>query len=418
MTKRQLSVGVLLLIVAIFVSGCTGVPVVMVPQSVASLEEVVDLSAYIVTEPEIEPNLVPIEEELSYVDTEYLMKLMKLDGPGSASRSSYEEYSPEWSFVLVDARPEAKYQEGHINGAINIPDAQFDAYAHLLPADKDMMLIFYCGGLECHLSANSAKKAIALGYTNVHVYQEGTPFWKAAGNYFVVTPEYVSSLITSDSIGDTYRKPLMIVDSRPYDVYFNGHLPDALSMPDALFAGKYLSSMPADKNTEIITYCGGFHCLLSHNSAQILVDNGYTDVKVMAGGVPAWKQAGLPLFGLEAGGGEFDLTGGKPKRDITSEQFKTMINGANVVVIDVRNDTERSSGHIPGSIHIPDVKIHDNPAGVAGQLPADKNTTLLIHCASGARAGGVVHKIADLGYPNTFYLNSRIVIDSSGNFSF
>lgn len=417
MTKGRLTKVVLCLMVALSVAGCTGVPVVMVPPPAATFEEAQDLSSFIVEEPKAEPNLAPIYPELQYVDTEYLMKLMQLHSPASATRSSYEEYVPEWNFVLIDARPPAKYQEGHINGAINIPDAQFDAYAHLLPEDKDKMLIFYCGGLECPLSANSAKKAIALGYTNVYVYQEGTPFWQAAGNYLVVTPEYVASVITSDNVGDAYRKPLLIVDSRPYDMYFNGHLPGAVSMPDAVFVKKYLPSMPADKNTEIIVYCGGFHCALSHNSAQVMVNNGYTDVKVLAGGVPSWKQAGLPLFGLE-GGGQFDITGGKPKRDITPEQFTTMVKEGKAVVLDVRNDAERAAGFIPGSIHIPDVKIHENPASALDKLPADKNATIVIHCVSGARAGGVVHKIADLGYPNTYYLNSRISIDADGNFSF
>jgi len=51
-------------------------------------------------------------------------------------------------------------------------------------------------------------------------------------------------------------------------------------------------------------------------------------------------------------------------------------------------------------------------------LPTDKTTTILIHCASGARASGVVDKIADLGYPNTFYLDHAITIDENGNYSF
>lgn len=416
--KKKISAGLILLLIAMFISGCTSVPVIMVPEPMASVDDPIDMSIYYAVDEVPEPNIVPLDEELQYIDTEHLMRLMRLNNPSSQLRTSYDQYIPEWNLVLVDSRPPAKYGEGHINGAINIPDAQFHDLAYLLPEDKDKMLIFYCGGLECALSPNSAKKAMELGYTNVHVYREGTPFWEEAGNYFAVTAEYVSSLITSERVDDMEAKPVMLIDSRPYDVYFNGHIPGALSMDDKAFVQKYLASMPIDKGTEIITYCGGFFCGLSHNSARILVNNGYTNVKVLAGGVPAWKEAGLPLFGLEAGDSDFDITGGKPSRKINTADFRNHVNAGTGVVIDVRNDTERATGAIKGSIHIPDSEIHADPNAIADRLPANKNATLLIHCASGARACGVVDKIAELGYPNTFCLDNRIVIDADGNFSF
>ena len=49
--------------------------------------------------------------------------------------------------VLVDSRPKkAKYDKGHIPSAISIPDSEFEALQGKLPADKNMLLIFYCGG--------------------------------------------------------------------------------------------------------------------------------------------------------------------------------------------------------------------------------------------------------------------------------
>ena len=49
--------------------------------------------------------------------------------------------------VVVDARPKkAKYDKGYIPTAISIPDSEFDKLAGKLPADKNTLLIFYCGG--------------------------------------------------------------------------------------------------------------------------------------------------------------------------------------------------------------------------------------------------------------------------------
>lgn len=123
------------------------------------------------------------------------------------------------------------------------------------------------------------------------------------------------------------------------------------------------------------------------------------------------------MFGLESAGGDFDISGGKPNRSITPAQFTERLN-AGATVLDVRTADERAGGAIAGSIHIPDAEIHADSKAIAHLLPENKNTTLIIHCAAGARASGVVELIAELGYENTFYLNSQISIDADGNVSF
>ena len=74
---------------------------------------------------------------------------------------------PKKGVMLIDSRPAARqYDPGHIPGAINIPDTQFDKQVDKLPADKAALLIFYCGGVDCMLSHNSAFKAEKLGFTH------------------------------------------------------------------------------------------------------------------------------------------------------------------------------------------------------------------------------------------------------------
>lgn len=53
----------------------------------------------------------------------------------------------EGGYLLIDARPAASYLEGHMPGAVSLPYADFDKMqASVLPADKDTLLVFYCGG--------------------------------------------------------------------------------------------------------------------------------------------------------------------------------------------------------------------------------------------------------------------------------
>ncbi|CAL9328583.1 rhodanese-like domain-containing protein [Streptomyces sp. enrichment culture] len=53
--------------------------------------------------------------------------------------------------------------------------------------------------------------------------------------------------------------------------------------------------------------------------------------------------------------------------------------GQDVVVLDVRRDSERATGHIEGSVHIPIHEVH-------GRLAEVPSGTVWVHCASGMRA--------------------------------
>lgn len=74
---------------------------------------------------------------------------------------------------IFDARSHDAYEKSHLDGAQNLPLAEFDAKK--LPADKTAQLIFYCGGPSCPLAPTSAGKAKAAGYQNVAVWHEWHP---------------------------------------------------------------------------------------------------------------------------------------------------------------------------------------------------------------------------------------------------
>lgn len=414
--KKSSYILCLLLLLALL-AGCSGV--VQVPPPQASVDKPADLSiykAYRTGSADVKP-LAP-DKDLKYVDTAYMTALMKTVPATSAKRTSYEQAPPEWPFVLIDARPPVKYQEGHINGAINIPDADFDKFQNRLPADRDTPLYFYCGGLECKLSPSAAKKALALGYRNVYVYQEGDPFWLADGNYLVVTSGHIAALLMDENMNNARVKPTVLLDTRPYAMYYGGHIPGAIEADDGLFPEKFRALLPADKSLEIITYCSGFNCHKSHLVARLLRADGYKNVKVYAGGLPLWQQEGLPVIGAGGTKGSLDITGGKPSRKLSPVEFQQKLAAGTAVVIDVRTTDERAGGYMKDSLHIPDGDIKADPKAAASKLPADKTVTVLIHCASGARAAGVADIIAAEGYANTFYLNNRISFKSDGSYSF
>ncbi len=96
--------------------------------------------------------------------------------------------------LIVDTMPFAdSYQKEHVPGArqflFPIPDMkEWDSketdgksqadYEALLGADKDKLLIIYCGFVKCTRSHNGAAWAKKLGYKNVYRYSGGIFAWK------------------------------------------------------------------------------------------------------------------------------------------------------------------------------------------------------------------------------------------------
>lgn len=72
---------------------------------------------------------------------------------------------------------------------------------------------------------------------------------------------------------------------------------------------------------------------------------------------------------------------GEPYTRITCEEASEKIRNGECHIIDVRNDDEYSSGHIPNSIHISVDTITSN----IDKLP--ESGELLFICAAGARSG-------------------------------
>ena len=84
------------------------------------------------------------------------------------------------SVVLLDANGSESYAAGHIPGAIDY-DANKDALAAKLPADKAALIVAYCGGPACHAYQAAADDAAKLGYTNIKHLREGISGWKDSG---------------------------------------------------------------------------------------------------------------------------------------------------------------------------------------------------------------------------------------------
>ena len=387
MTNRKRT-GIVYLALTLCISGCTGATVKLPP-----VAQITPPPAQ--TQP-AQKN-VPQDPKLA-ISTAEVMAI--LAGPEAAN------------YQLIDSRPDVKYQQGHVPGAISVPKAVLEQ--NLDKLDKNKTLIFYCGGLHCELSPASAAIAQKNGFTKVKVWYEGEPAWSKAGNYLITELPYVQKLVTDGK--DAY----LLVDSRPAVKYNKAFIPTAVSLPKAEFDLKK-GLLPTDKGTPLIFYCGGFACELSHESAKLALGLGYTKVSVFAAGEPAWKEAGLPLWGNEPSG-----VAPKPKADtgglpetIKPDEFEKLVAESKLFLVDVRSAKDFEAAHLPGAIHIYDEDFIYKAKESVAKLHADGRVVL--YCSTGARSASAYYAIlGESDYANKKnlqYLDATLLIHPDGTFT-
>lgn len=74
----------------------------------------------------------------------------------------------EEGYVILDVRTEEEYAQGHIPGAILIPDYEIETKAEEILTDKDQMILVYCR--SGRRSKNAAQALLELGYTDIREF--------------------------------------------------------------------------------------------------------------------------------------------------------------------------------------------------------------------------------------------------------
>ena len=86
-------------------------------------------------------------------------------------------------------------------------------------------------------------------------------------------------------------------------------------------------------------------------------------------------------------------------QQITQEAAKDMMDQQDVIVLDVREQEEYDSGHIPGAVLLPVNAIGEDSA--AAVIP-EKDSVVLVYCRSGNRSKTASKGLAELGYTQVY----------------
>ena len=105
-----------------------------------------------------------------------ILSLMLLSSctPGGGSSNSYRSISmdeavkmmkEEKNYIILDVRRPYEYAEGHIPGAINVPNENIGSAEIPELPDKAQLILVYCRSGK--RSKDASEKLAKLGYTNI-----------------------------------------------------------------------------------------------------------------------------------------------------------------------------------------------------------------------------------------------------------
>lgn len=86
-------------------------------------------------------------------------------------------------------------------------------------------------------------------------------------------------------------------------------------------------------------------------------------------------------------------------QQITQVDAKEMMDTQEVIILDVREQAEYDSGHIPGAVLLPVGTIDET---TAAEVIPEKDSTVLVYCRSGNRSKTASSTLAELGYTNIY----------------
>jgi rhodanese-related sulfurtransferase len=312
-------------------------------------------------------------------------------------------------YHLIDARPGKRFGGGHVPGAKSAFPKD-DDFLGKLPADKNALLVFYCGGPTCPYTGVAIEKAKAAGYTNLKGFQAGLPGWKKAKLPVHSEAGWLAKQLNPQHV---------ILDVRSRDASRVAHVPGAVAMPTAdlqamtqkFIAEQRIAQLPgvSDQRAPIIIVAD------SHTSPEALLaykelrDWGYGKTTILKGGFGGWQAKGLPS---EQGAAASEIVFIKKLAPgaIAPNEFVSLQKSGDVTIVDVRTDQEAAEGVIAGALHMPLEQLEDRLA----ELPVGKE--VLIYCANGIRAEMAHQTLTAQGISNRF-LNETVTIAKDGSYT-
>ena len=400
----------------------------------ATAEPVVEATEAVVVEAVVtEAPVVETGPDVLALFTDLAANLPADKGFGTVKVTALNEELVDNAPFILDVREASELEaDGYIEGSINIPVRDVLNNLDKLPGLDEPIVVTCASGHRGGMVMAALKM---LGYTNVRNLGGGIGAWKKAelplvtgslpeapaaistpivadqplfdmlNDFFVNLPEGFYT-IKSDKLAEelTGAELPTIIDVRTKAEWDkDGYIEGSINLPFSDFFAN-MDQVPADKDARIVVLCAS-----GHRGSMVLMAlrlMGYTDVVNLAGGLNAWKGAGLPVSGLVSEMGTFlaNLPADAGFYSIKSDKLNEMLVENPPFILDVREPSEiEGTGYIMGSVNIPIRDLLKN----LDKLPA-KDQKIVITCASGHRGALGMMALRMLGYTDVVNLGGGV----------
>lgn len=178
--------------------------------------------------------------------------------------------------LVIDVRDIEKYNDGHLENAINIPFDEFEENIDELKGYENQNIIIICN--TGNKSGKASKMLVDNGFKKVYNAEDGMDEY----DYAKVTYENITGEEFEKIASD--NKDVVIVDVRDSKDYDKSRVENSINIPIDEFESKYNE---LDKDKEILIYCS-----IGRRSAQAantLKENGYEKVYNAVDGVKEYE---------------------------------------------------------------------------------------------------------------------------------
>ena len=205
-----------------------------------------------------------------------------------------------------------------------------------------------------------------------------------------ISPKELHALLLGDD-------ELALLDLREQGTFGEGHILYAACLPLSRLELRVGRLVPR-RSVPIVLCDGGER--LAERGAEKLAALGYTDVRVLAGGVAAWAAAGFTVFtGINVPSkafGEF-IEHDCDTPSVSAEELKAMMDGGErLVVLDSRPMDEFRVMSIPGGVCCPGAELVHR----VGDAAPDPDTLVVVNCAGRTRSIIGAQSLINAGIPN------------------
>ena len=291
--------------------------------------------------------------------------------------------------ALLDVREIGQIAAGHILFSAPLPYSRFELDLPALAPNPTVRMVLVDAGDG--VAERAARKASAMGYSNVYVLQGGVASWASVGHTLyegvnvpskafgelVELAEHTPRL-TAEQVAAMQKDgaDMVIVDGRPMAEYTKMNIPGASCCPNGELALRIGRIAPDPKTTVVVNCAGRTRSIIG---AETLRGVGLPNpVYALENGTQGWTLAGLSL----GSGNGHDLAG--PVEDLSAARSgaQTMARRHGVRVVSA-GDVAAMLGDGARTTYLLDVRTEEEQSADSAEVQQVRQKLAVAHAPGG-----------------------------------